>query len=130
MTALAHQARYRVLPLPRVQRDAVKLLNREQLREAIALSKGLRFYPDVPDLSIGPCGDGIELRIESPAINPQGWLRSIFWVHEPSRTIYVVDLFWKKTNKISAADIERSNHRIRQLKALLKSGADPWKLGK
>jgi len=63
----------------------------------------------------------MELRLESPAINPQGWLRAMFWVHEKSRTIYIVDLFWKKTNRVTVADLHRVNHRIiRQLKAQLK----------
>jgi phage-related protein len=73
----------------------------------------------VPDLSIERCGEGMELHLESSAINVQGWLRAVFWVHEKSRTIYIVDLFWKKTNKITVADLHRANHRIRQLKAEL-----------
>ncbi|HEY3897210.1 MAG TPA: hypothetical protein VGM54_01270 [Chthoniobacter sp.] len=106
-----------MLPLQVVQRDAKKLLTAQQLREGIALARRLRHYPNVPELSIERCGDGMELRLESPAINPQGWLRAIFWVHEKSRTIFIVDLFWKKTNKVSVADLHRANHRIRQLKA-------------
>ena len=106
------KTKYRVLPLPRVQREAKKLLTAEQLREGIALARRLRFYPHTPDLSVEPCGDGMELRLEDKAINRQGWLRAIFWVHEKSRTIYIVDLFWKKTNKISVADLHRVNHRI------------------
>jgi hypothetical protein len=89
---------YRVLPLPVVQREAKKMLTAQQLREGIALARHLRRYPNVPDLSIERCGEGFELRIETPAINPQGWLRAIFWVYETKRTIYIVDLFWKKTN--------------------------------
>ena len=69
---------YKVLPLPVVQRDAKKLLTAQQLREEIALARRLRDYPNVPDLSIARCGDGLELRLETPAINPQGWLRAIF----------------------------------------------------
>lgn len=117
MSAKKPKARYRVLPLPVVQRDARKLLTPQQLREGIGLAKHLKDYPSVPKLSFGPCGDGMELRLESPAINPQGWLRAIFWVHEKSRTIYIVDLFWKKTNKVTSADLHRANHRIRQLRA-------------
>ncbi len=60
-------------------------------------------------------------------LSPQGWLRAIFWVHDAGKGIYIVDLFWKKTNKISVADIHRANHRIRQLKALLAAGGHPWK---
>lgn len=119
MSSAKPKSDYRVLPLPAVQRDAKKLLTVQQLREGIGLAKGLRHYPAVPDLSIERCGDGMELRIESPAINPQGWLRAIFWVHEKSRTIYIVDLFWKKTNKVTIADLHRANHRIRQIKAAL-----------
>lgn len=122
--------RYQLLPLPLVQREAKKLLSPAQLREGIKLVRLLRFYPDVPDLSIEPCGDGIELRVEGKAINQQGWLRAIFWVHDTVKSIYIVDLFWKKTNKVSVADIHRSNHRIRQLKALLAAGGQPWKSGK
>jgi hypothetical protein len=50
-------------------------------------------------------------------------------VHEKSRTIYIVDLFWKKTNKISVADLHRVNHRIRGLKLLLSKAGDPWRSG-
>jgi len=71
----------------------------------------------------------MELRLEGDAINRQGWLRAIFWTHEARKTIYVVDLFWKKTNKVSVADLHRINHRIRQLKALLAAGDRPWKSG-
>jgi len=72
LSALRAKIRYRVLPLPRVQREAQKLLNPQQLAEGIALAKRLRFYPDVPDLKIEPCGEGMELRLESKALNQQG----------------------------------------------------------
>lgn len=108
---------YAVFPLPLVRKAAKKLLTPQQLREGVEITKLLRFYPDVPELSIERCGEGMELRIESASINQQGWLRAIFWLHEKSRTIYIVDLFWKKTNKISAADLHRSNHRIRKLRS-------------
>ncbi len=129
MSPLPSEFRYRVLPLPRVQREAKKLLTAQQLAEGVTLTKQLRYYPDVPDLSIEPCGDGMELRLEGEAINRQGWLRAIFWTHDASKTIYVVDIFWKKTNKVSVADLHRINHRIRQLKALLAGGGQPWKSG-
>jgi phage-related protein len=119
--------RYRVLPLPRVQREAKKLLSKTQLREAIRLTKRLRYFPQIPELSVEPCGLGMELRIEHPVIGQQGWLRAIFWVHEAKRTIYVTDVFWKKTSKIPIADRARSDHRIRQLKLLLGGGNNPWK---
>jgi phage-related protein len=102
-------------------------LNPQQLAEGIALAKRLRFYPDVPDLKIEPCGEGMELRVESKALDQQGWLRAMFHIHDPSKTIYIVDLFWKKTNKVSVADLHRINHRIRQLKVLLSAGGHPWK---
>lgn len=114
------ESNYRVLPLPVVQRDAKKLLTPQQLREGIGLAKRLRHYPNVPELSIERCGSGLELRIESPAINVQGWLRAVFYVHEKKRTIHIVDLFWKKTNKVTTADLHRVEHRIRLLKEQLK----------
>ena len=89
---------YKVLPLPLAQKWAKKELSREQLRAGINLARRLCFYPHVPDLSIGPCGDGMELRIEHPSIGKKGWLRAIFWVDEKAKTIYIVDLFWKKEN--------------------------------
>ena len=119
MSSATPKSSYRVLPLPVVQRDAKKLLTAQQLRDGIGLAKRLRHYPTVRDLSIERCGEGMELRLQSPAINPQGWLRAIFWVHEKSRTIYIVDLFLKKTNKVTVADLHRANHRIRQLRAEL-----------
>ena len=127
MSLVRPEIRYRVLPLPCVQREAKKLLNPQQLAEGIALAKRLRFYPDVPDLKIEPCGGGMELRVESKALDRQGWLRAMFYIHEPSKTIYIVDLFWKKTNRVSVADLHRISHRIRQLKALFSAGGHPWK---
>jgi phage-related protein len=127
VSPLRAEIRYRVLPLPRVQREAKKLLSPQQLAEGIALAKRLRFYPDVPDLKIEPCGDGMELRLESKALDQQGWLRAMFYTHNASKTIFIVDLFWKKTNRVSVADLHRINHRIRQLKSLLSAGGHPWK---
>ena len=127
MSAAQPKVHYQVLPLPRVQREARKLLSTSQLREAIRLAKRLRYYPEVSDLSLEPCGLGFELRLEHPQIGQQGWLRAILWIHDQGKTIYVVDLFWKKTNRISTADQERSNHRIRQLKQQLAAGGNPWK---
>jgi len=67
----------------------------------------------------------MELRIEHPSIGKQGWLRAIFWIDERKKTIYIVDLFWKKTNAISPADKLRANQRIRGLKAALAAGKKP-----
>src|SRR5215831_21368005 len=91
---------YRVLPLPLVQKTAKKVLTSAQLRAAIREARALRFYPSAPDLEIKPCGDGMELVIDDPSIGKQGWLRAMFWMDEKDRTIYIVDLFWKKTNAI------------------------------
>ncbi len=120
------KANYRVLPLPVAQKWARKELSRSQLRAGIKLARQLRFYPDIPDLGVEPCGDGMELRIEHPEIGKRGWLRAIFWIDEKSRTIYVVDIFWKTGNAISTADKLRANHRIRGLKASLLAGEKPW----
>ncbi len=126
MSSSLPKIRYRVLPLPRVQREAKKLLSKEQLREAIRLTKRLRYFPQIPELSVEPCGAGMELRIEHSVIGQQGWLRAIFWVHDATKTIYITDVFWKKSNKIPVADRIRSEHRIRQLRLLLGEGRDPW----
>jgi hypothetical protein len=123
---LWHASTYKVLPLPVVQKTAKKILTTAQLRAAIREASALRFYPNVPDLHIKPCGEGMELVVEDPAIGKQGWLRAIFWVDEKAKTIYVVDLFWKKTNAISIADRLRADDRIRRLKAELKKGQKPW----
>lgn len=117
---------YQVLPLPQVQKWAKRNLSREQLRAGINLARTLRFYPDIPDLSVERCGDGMELRVEHPSIGKQGWLRAVFWVEEKAKMIYVVDLFWKKTNSISTADRLRADHRIRGLRSELKKGSKPW----
>ena len=125
--ALRSRVKYRVLPLPRVQREAKKLLTPQQLAEAVAVAKELRYYPAVPNLGIEPCGEAMELRLESKSLNQQGWLRAMFFVDDGSKTIYIVDLFWKKTNKVSLADLHRINHRVRQLKSMLSGGGHPWK---
>ena len=72
MSSAKPESNYRVLPLPVVQRDAKKLLTAQQLRDGIELSKRLRNYPNVPDLSIERCGEGMELHLESSAINMPG----------------------------------------------------------
>lgn len=69
----------------------------------------------------------MELVIEDPVIGKQGWLRAMFWVDDNGKTIYVVDLFWKKTNAITTADRLRVNDRIRRLKLELKKGKIPWR---
>ncbi len=53
----------------------------------------------------------------------------MFFVDDRSKTIYMVDLFWKKTNKVGVADLHRVNHRVRQLKSILSAGKHPWKSG-
>jgi phage-related protein len=121
-----HASNYEVLPLPVVQKTAKKILTTAQLRAAIREARALRFYPNVPDLDIKPCGEGMELVVEDPAIGKQGWLRAMFWVDEKAKTIYVVDLFWKKTNAVSTADKLRADDRVRRLKAELKKGQKPW----
>lgn len=120
------RATYTVLPLPVVQKWAKKELSWLQLQAGINLARQLRFYPDVPSVRIEPCGDGMELPIEHSEIGKRGWLRAIFWVNDDSKTIYLVDLFWKKTNAISTADKLRATHRIRGLKAALGAGRKPW----
>lgn len=117
---------YKVLPLPIAQKWAKKDLSPSQLRASIKLARQLSLYPEVPALKIEPCGEGMELRIEHPEIGKRGWLRAIFWIDEANRTIYLVDLFWKKSNAISTADKLRANHRIRGLKAALSAGMAPW----
>lgn len=102
-----------------VVRGAKKILSKTQLKVAIDIAKRLKYYPQDVGLSIEPCGEGFELRIEDPIINKQGWLRAGFWVCENEQTIYIVDVFWKKTNCIAVADIIRINHRIRQLRFAL-----------
>ena len=104
---MASGANYKVLPLPVVQKWAKHELSREQLRAGINLARKLRLYPHVPDLSIGPCGDGMELRIKHPLIGKQGWLRAIFWIDEKAKTIYIVDLFWKKENESDCRSVAR-----------------------
>ena len=69
----------------------------------------------------------MELVVEDPTIGKQGWLRAMFWIDENTKTIYVVDLFWKKTNSLSTADKLRANDRICRLKAELKKGQKPWR---
>lgn len=119
-------SQYNVLPLPFVQKWAAKNLSVVQLREGIKIAKRLRFYPNVPDLKIERCGDGLKLEVEHPSIGQQGWLRAIFWIDEKRKTVYVVDIFWKKSNAISTADRLRANQRIRELKQALARGQRPW----
>ena len=123
---MAGEPNYKVLPLPVVQKWAKHELSREQLRAGIKLARSLRFYPHVSDLSVGRCGDGMELRIEHPSIGKRGWLRAVFWIDEKAKIIYIVDLFWKKENAISTADRSRANQRIRGLKQALNRGQKPW----
>jgi phage-related protein len=67
----------------------------------------------------------MELRLGGRALDQQGWLRAIFYVYDVSHTIFIVDLFWKKTHKISKADRIRRGDRIRRLKSQLKAGGHP-----
>ena len=112
---------YNIVPLTVVKKTARKILTTAQLYAGIKEARNLQYYPNVPDLRVKPCGHGMEMVFRDPVIGKQGWLRAIFWIHEKSKRIFLVDLFWKKTNAISAADLERANQRIRTLKLQLKS---------
>src|SRR6266446_2829329 len=87
--------KYTVLPLPIVERTAKKILTTDQLRGAIKIAEQLEDYPNVPELDICRCGEGIRLAFDSAEIGKRGWLRGIFWVDDKHRFIYFVDLFWK-----------------------------------
>ena len=126
MKKLTPAPSYTVLPLPIVERTAKKILTTDQLRAAIRIAEQLEDYPNVPQLDICRCGEGIRLAFDSVEIRKQGWLRGIFWVDDKDRFIYFVHLFWKSTNKITFADVTRANYRIRQLRAELAQGIRPW----
>ena len=64
------------------------------------MAKQLQYYPDVPHLSIESCGEAMELRLESKSLDRQGWLRAMFFIDDRSKTVYIVDLFWKKTDRL------------------------------
>jgi hypothetical protein len=87
-----------------VRHEARKILTPQQLKAAIAHVKLLKFYPDEVGLNFTPCGEGFELRVDEPIIGKQGWLRVGFWVCDKTKTIYIVDVFWKKENRVSTAD--------------------------
>ena len=42
----------------------------------------------------------MELRLESKSLDRQGWLRAMFFIDDRSKTVYIVDLFWKKTDRL------------------------------
>ncbi len=93
--------RYKVLPLPVVHKWAKKTLSSAQLRAGIKLARRLRFYPLFSDLSIEPCGDGMELRIEHPSIGKQGWLLAIFWIDEKADDLYRGHLLEEDKRRLS-----------------------------
>ncbi len=111
--------KFRVVPLEAVRHEARKILAPQQLKVAIEHVKLLKFYLEDVGLDFGPCGDGFELRVNEPIISKQGWLRVGFWVCDKTKIIYIVDVFWKKENRISSADRLRIDHRIRKLRQQL-----------
>ena len=113
--------KYKVLPLPAVEKLAKKILTDEQRRAAIRIARELEDFPNVQHLDLEKCGEGTRVAFRSPEINKQGWLRGVFWI-----VIYFVDIFWKKTNKVATADLIRISHRIRGLRAELAKGIKPW----
>jgi len=110
---------FKIIPLDAVRHEARKILTPQQLKAAIDHVNLLKFYPDEVGLDFSPCGEGFELRVDEPLISKQGWLRVGFWVCDKSKTIYIVDVFWKKENRISTADRLRIDHRIRKLRQQL-----------
>lgn len=111
--------KFKVVPLGTVRHEAKKILMPQQLKAAIGHVMLLKFYPRDVGLDFSPCGDGFELRVDLPVISKQGWLRVGFWVCNKTKTIYIVDIFWKKENRISTADRLRIDHRIRKLRQQL-----------
>lgn len=115
----AVQPGFRVIPLPQVKSAGKKILTAEQLMAGISIVRMLKAYPRDVGLDYERCGEGFELHLSHPAINKQGWLRAGFWVHDASRTIYVVHLWWKKTNQVALVDRHLIDSRIRRLRAFL-----------
>ena len=108
--------KFKVVPLDAVRHEAKKILTPQQLKAAIEHVKLLKFYPEDVELDFGPCGEGFELRVDEPIISRKGWLRVAFWVSEKTKIVYLVDIFWKKENRVSTADRLRIDHRIRKLR--------------
>src|SRR5438552_9513723 len=93
-----HQ-KYQVLPLPIVEKAAKKILTDEERRAASNIAEQLENYPSVQHLDLDKCGEGIRIAFRSPEISKHGWLRGIFWIDDKERTIYFIDLFWKKNEQ-------------------------------
>ena len=64
---------YRVLPLPRVQRKAKKLLTSQQLHEGIQLARRFQRCPNTPTLDALTLRRGHGIAVRKSAINKQGW---------------------------------------------------------
>jgi phage-related protein len=57
-----------------------------------------------------------ELRLDDAELHQKN-LRVFFWVHDKSRTIWIVHAYWKKTNRLEDVVKRRVSKRIKDLKA-------------
>ncbi len=66
-----------------------------------------------------------EYRIRGKLLSHGGNLRVFFWVHDPSRTIWVAHAYWKKSQRIAEAVKRRVARRIRNLQGQIQDGDIP-----
>ena len=66
-----------------------------------------------------------ELRLHDARLSHGGNLRVFFWVHDPSRSIWVIHGYWKKTQRLSEAVKRRVARRIKALQGQIQDGTLP-----
>lgn len=64
-----------------------------------------------------------ELRLRDGRLSHNKNLRVFFWVHDESRTIWIVHGYWKKTQRIEESVKRRVVRRIREIKGDIQDGA-------
>jgi phage-related protein len=64
-----------------------------------------------------------ELRLHDGRLSHNGNLRVFFWVHDPSRTIWIVHGYWKKSQRLDEPVKKRVARRIRNLRGEIQDGS-------
>lgn len=128
-------AEYSVRPTRQARRSGKKLLKPSELYWVIGLLRLLRHWPGLTDEKFQNDLDFekittngaeyYELRIEDSSVLSRRNLRVFFWIDQDTRTIWIVDAYWKKTQKLETSVRLRVARKVNAARAAIQDGITP-----
>lgn len=125
---------FSVKPTRFARRTGKSILKADELAQVLDQLRLLRYWPPIEhqaqfesDLDYSKLTHRgqvfYELRFDY--IRPRSELRVFFWVHDEKETIWIVDAYWKKTQKLEASVKEKVARRVRTVRGAIQDGMEP-----